>query len=435
MCRSITEKRKIIHIDRENVGEATKGMPFLFRIVLSRLVGLKYGSLSIQIPDGRMVQITGTDSGANALLELKSSDLLKRVLESGDVGVGESYMDGEWTSPNVTDVLLLFCQNQQLLLGSNRSGISQMVLKFIQWYNRNTIAGSKRNISAHYDLGNSFYKKWLDPTMTYSSAVFPNSSDSLCTPATRPMDSDLEMAQKAKYQSLIDRTNIGANDHVLEIGCGWGGFAEYAAKTTGCKVTGLTISQEQFDFATKRMAKAGISDQVQIVFRDYRDERDTMYDSIVSIEMFEAVGEEYWPTYFDCLNHCLKPGRRAGIQVIAIQDHLFDRYRKSTDFIQRYIFPGGMLPPPGILVRLGQQRGLDMVVERVFGQDYATTLVHWREKFQEAWDKDEIEQLDEHFDLRFKRMWEFYMHYCEAGFISGNIDVRQMVFQKKVVEG
>ncbi|KAL7574649.1 hypothetical protein ACA910_002998 [Epithemia clementina (nom. ined.)] len=418
-------------ISRDNLWEATTGKPPLLRVVLSHLVGLKNGSLTLQLPDGEILCIEGSELGANGVIELQSYDLLQRVLDSGDVGVGESFVDGEWSSPDVTDVMLLFCQNQQMMLGRKRSCWASLFLSFIQWRDRNTKTGSKRNISAHYDLGNSFYEKWLDPSMTYSSALFnPTSNQHQQEPKQLTMDDTgkLENAQKAKYESLIDRVGIGANDHVLEIGCGWGGFAEYAAQTKGCKVTCLTISREQLAYAEKRIADAGLADKVEILFRDYREEQG-VYDRIVSIEMFEAVGEEYWPTYFDCLNKCLKPGGSAGIQVITIQEQLFDRYRQTTDFIQRYIFPGGMLPTPTILTKLGNERGLNVTAELEFGKDYAATLVHWRKRFQAAW--SDIEKINPNFDLRFKRMWEFYLHYCEAGFTSGNIDVRQIVFLKK----
>ena len=412
-------------VDKDNLWEATTGKPLLLRVVLSHLVALENGSLTLHLPDGELLRIEGNQPGANGFIKLHSYDLIQRVLNSGDVGVGESFMDDEWTSPNVTDVLLLFCQNQHMMLGRKRSFWANLFLSFIQWRDRNTKTGSKRNISAHYDLGNSFYSKWLDPSMTYSSALFSTSDKDQRQPHA---DVDaLEKAQKAKYQSLIDLVGIGPNDHVLEIGCGWGGFAEYAASTVGCKITGLTISREQLEYAKQRIQKAGLEDKVELVFRDYRDEGQT-YDRIVSIEMFEAVGEEYWPTYFDCLNKCLKPGGTAGVQVITIQERLFERYRQSTDFIQRYIFPGGMLPTPTIMADLGKARGLSVTGELSFGKDYATTLVHWRNRFQAAW--SEIEQMDGNFDLRFKHMWEFYLHYCEAGFISENIGVRQIIFKK-----
>jgi cyclopropane-fatty-acyl-phospholipid synthase len=235
----------------------------------------------------------------------------------------------------------------------------------------------------------------------------------------------LESAQAAKYRALARAAGIGPDDHVLEIGCGWGGFAEFAAREIGCKVTGLTISREQLEFARERIRLAGLGDKVTFKFQDYRDERST-YDRVVSIEMFEAVGEQYWPAYFSKVHDVLKPGGRAGLQIITINERAFPEYRANPDFIQRYIFPGGMLPTPRILDGLTSQQGLQKCDERVFPQDYARTLKLWRERFRRAW--DQIGPLG--FDERFKRMWEFYLHYCEAGFRDEFIDVRQLVYAR-----
>ena len=248
--------------------------------------------------------------------------------------------------------------------------------------------------------------------MTYSSALYQTGAN------------DLESAQAAKYRALARDTDIGPNDHVLEIGCGWGGFAEFAAREIGCKVTGLTISREQHDFAVERIAKAGLSDKVEIKFQDYREETGK-YDRIASIEMFEAVGEKYWPTFFGKVKDCLKPGGTAGMQIITINEGAFDTYRKRPDFIQRYVFPGGMLPTPAILRSLGADHGLSFLRERVFPQDYARTLAEWRQRFWVSWEK--IVPLG--FDDRFKKLWEFYLHYCEAGFRAEYIDVRQVVYK------
>jgi cyclopropane-fatty-acyl-phospholipid synthase len=280
------------------------------------------------------------------------------------------------------------------------------------WLNRNTRKGSRKNISAHYDLGNAFYKEWLDPTMTYSSALFSTGAH------------DLESAQTAKYRTLALDLGIGPKDHVLEIGCGWGGFAEFAARDIGCRVTGLTISREQHDFAVARMAKAGLSDKVEIKLQDYRDETGK-YDRIASIEMFEAVGEEYWPVFFGKVKDCLKAGGTAGMQIITINESAYPTYRKRPDFIQRYVFPGGMLPTPAILKSLGAEQGLSYLRERVFAQDYARTLAEWRKRFWGSWEK--INPLG--FDDRFKKLWEFYLHYCEAGFRAEYIDVRQVIYK------
>ena len=400
-------------ITSENVNDASKGLPLVARTLIKAVIDLQYGALTIQWPNGSASQIVGNQPGVNAIIKLKSYDLATRIIKRGDVGVGESYLDDQWDSPDVTAVLKLICDNTHLRIAHKRNALSGLLLKFLSWRNENTHKGSKRNIAAHYDLGNNFYQHWLDPSMTYSSAIYKDGQMSL------------QDAQNEKYANLVRQTGISADDHVLEIGCGWGGFAEFAAREVGCSIKALTISQEQFDFAQERIFKAGLNDKVDIAFQDYRDEAGT-YDRIASIEMFEAVGEKYWPTYFETLSKCLKPQGTAGLQIITIQEKLFEGYRKNTDFIQRYIFPGGMLPTPTILKDLAQKSGMHFSKEDIFGHDYADTLVDWRKSFQAAWPN--IQPMG--FDQRFKRMWEFYMHYCEAGFRSENIDVRQMVFRR-----
>ena len=400
-------------ITNENFNDVSKGLPLVARAVIKAVIGLKYGTLTLQWPNGSASQIVGKNAGVNAIINLKSYDLATRVIKRGDVGVGESYMDEQWDSPDVTAVLKLFCDNTHMMIAQQRNLFSSFFLKLLSWRNENTQKGSKRNIAAHYDLGNNFYKQWLDPSMTYSSAIYKDGQMSL------------QDAQNEKYANLVRQTGISADDHVLEIGCGWGGFAEFAAREVGCSIKALTISREQFDFAQERIFKAGLNDKVDIAFQDYRDETGS-YDRIASIEMFEAVGEKYWPTYFETLSKCLKPEGTAGLQIITIQEKLFESYRKKTDFIQRYIFPGGMLPTPTILKDLAQHNGMGFSKEDIFGHDYADTLVEWRKSFQAAWPN--IQPMG--FDQRFKRMWEFYMHYCEAGFRSENIDVRQMVFRR-----
>src|SRR5437868_2330054 len=261
--------------------------------------------------------------------------------------------------------------------------------------------------------GNAFYSAWLDPSMTYSSGLFEDGT------------ADLTAAQNNKYRRLAEAIDLKPGQKLLEIGCGWGGFAEYAAKTFGTKVVGLTISKEQRDFAQARIHKGGLSDKVEIRLQDYRDERDR-YDRIASIEMIEAVGEQFWPKYFSQLRDLLLPGGLAGIQAITIQDSLFQTYRREVDFIQRYVFPGGMLPSPQILKTLGARFGVPVIRERIFGQDYARTLAIWRSNFRAAWPH----LMPSGFDERFRRLWEYYLAYSEAGFLSGNIDVRQVVFAK-----
>jgi len=409
--QTITEP---IPLNERNFGEVARGLPARARMVLAAAMKLAYGSLRVVTPEGRHFLLSGEKPGPEAHIELKNWKLPGRAFTGGTIGVAESYMDGDWDSPDVTSVLELFVVNTET--GENVAGGSSRLLTMFQrlrhWLNANTRKGSRRNIHAHYDLGNAFYREWLDPTMTYSSALFAEGAN------------DLESAQTAKYRALAQATEIGPDHHVLEIGCGWGGFAEFAAREVGCRVTGLTISQEQYDFARRRIADAGLSDRVEIKLQDYRDETGS-YDRIASIEMFEAVGEKYWPVFFDKVKRCLKPGGFAGLQIITINESAFPLYRKRPDFIQRYVFPGGMLPTPAILRSLGADRKLRLVRERIFAQDYARTLAEWRDRFLSSWDR--ISPLG--FDERFRRLWEFYLHYCEAGFRAEYIDVRQVVYK------
>jgi cyclopropane-fatty-acyl-phospholipid synthase len=403
-----------IVLTKDNFRAELKGTPRIARMAAGLALKIRYGSLEVQFPNGRRFHIKGLEVGPHGVLKIHNWAFFRMVVQSGDVGVGEAFMAGYWSSPDVTTFLELFCINQESTLEALQGKpFTRFLMSVRHWLNSNTKRGSKRNISAHYDLGNAFYREWLDPSMTYSSAIYSNETN------------NLEQAQAEKYASLVRQTGIEPEHKVLEIGCGWGGFAEYVAKSVGANVRALTISQEQFDYARERIYKAGLNDKVEVVFQDYRDENG-VFDRIASIEMFEAVGEKYWPTYFRQLSKCLKPGGKAGLQIITIQDKMFADYRRGTDFIQRYIFPGGMLPPPGRLAEIGKSLGLDLMDQKIFGQDYARTLAEWRQSFRQAWPR--ISPLG--FDERFKRLWEFYLHYCEAGFRSGNIDVRQMVYVK-----
>jgi cyclopropane-fatty-acyl-phospholipid synthase len=404
-----------IVLTHDTLRTALKGAPRLARMAASLAVNIRFGTLNVHFPDGRAFRIEGKEAGPEAVLKIHNWRFFRMVVQAGDVGVGEAFMAGYWSSPDVTTFLELFCINQESTLRALQGRpFTRFLLSIRHWLNANTRSGSKRNISAHYDLGNAFYREWLDPSMTYSSAIYSNETN------------NLEQAQAEKYASLVRQTGIQPDHKVLEIGCGWGGFAEHVARTVGANVRALTISREQFDYARERIFKAGLNDKVDVVFQDYRDEQG-IFDRIASIEMFEAVGEKYWPTYFRQLSRCLKPGGRAGLQIITIQDRMFEDYRRGTDFIQRYIFPGGMLPPPSRLAEIGRSLGLQLTDQKIFGQDYARTLAEWRQRFRQAW--PQISPMG--FDERFKRLWEFYLHYCEAGFRSGNIDVRQMVYEKR----
>lgn len=388
-------------------------VPFFARKVFDILIRIDTGKLSIKLPRGKSYTFDSGNPGPAGQIELKNWRLARKVALGGTIGVAESYMDGDWDSPDVTEMLMFFLKNQSIYKDvASQSPVINMISSVRHWLNRNTRSGSKRNIAAHYDLGNEFYELWLDSSMTYSSAIYEEGTNSL------------ERAQEDKYRSLATRMGITPDSHVLEIGCGWGGFAEFVTREIGAKLTGLTISQEQLDFARKRIQKAGLQDRAEFLFQDYRDETG-QYDHIASIEMFEAVGEEYWPTYFGKIRDCLKPGGTAGLQIITINDGSYEAYRKRPDFIQRYIFPGGMLPSPAALSDVTTQEGLKLEQERIFPQDYARTLREWRLTFNEKW--NDIVKLG--FDERFKRMWEFYLYYCEAGFKSEGIDVRQMFYR------
>lgn len=391
---------------------AGRGLPRGLALGLQFLAQIKVGTLTLQLADGRRFRFGVDGTGPDADITLHDEDLPGRVMRRGPIGVAESFLAGHWSTTNLTAFLEVFCRNPYLIdeLLENRPFV-RFWLNISHWLNRNTRKGSRRNIEAHYDLGNSFYEKWLDPTMTYSAALFEDKTK------------DLTAAQERKYRSLATKIGLGADSHVLEVGCGWGGFAEYAAKKHRAKVTGITISKEQHDFAQKRIFKAGLADRVEIRLQDYRDTTG-QFDGIASIEMFEAVGEEYWPAYFAMLRDRLKPDGKAGIQVITIQDSMFDVYRRQPDFIQKYVFPGGMLPCPSALKSISEKYGLNIEKEKIFGLDYARTLAMWKDRFNTAW--PDITKLG--FDDHFRRLWEYYLAYCEAGFRSGNIDVRQLVF-------
>ncbi len=388
-------------------------LPFVGRKVFDLLLRCDKGKLQIQLPDGETLMFDSGNDGPSADIVLNNWRLPRLVALGGTIGVGESYMDGDWSSSDITQVLTYFLVNRTIYDDvAGQSVIVNTLESLRHWFNRNTRTGSKKNIAAHYDLGNEFYSLWLDPSMTYSSAIYGDGANSL------------ERAQHDKYKSLADRMGITRDSHVLEIGCGWGGFAEYVGSEIGARVTGLTISAEQLAFAQQRIKRAGLENLVDLKFQDYRDETGK-YDHIASIEMFEAVGEEYWPTYFSKIKECLKPNGTAGLQIITIKNENFETYRRRPDFIQRYIFPGGMLPSPDALSDVTGAEGLSLSDERIFAEDYARTLREWRERFQEKW--NDVKALG--FDERFKKMWEFYLHYCEAGFSTKGIDVRQMFYR------
>jgi cyclopropane-fatty-acyl-phospholipid synthase len=405
--------QEIVAVTPQTRAAALANLPATVRTAFKLAEQICCGTLEVSLPDGRRLSFKGPAEGPTAQLVIRDYRFAWRLLQSGDIGIAEAYLRGEWETPDLTQFLYLFCVNQDMLQAVLAHPMVRWVQTFRHWLNRNTRRQARKNIHAHYDLGNDFYAAWLDPTMTYSSALFDQGSN------------DLSAAQLRKYQSLAQQIDLKSAHTILEIGCGWGGFAEYAAKTVGANVVGLTISHEQFDYAKRRVFEAGLAEKVDIRLQDYRDERGS-YDRIASIEMLEAVGEQFWPDYFRQLRDRLVPGGLAGIQTITIQDRLFDNYRREIDFIRRYVFPGGMLPTPSTLKALGQGFGLPLAGEKVFGHDYALTLATWRARFRAAWPG----LVPFGFDERFRRLWEYYLSYCEAGFLSGNIDVRQMVFAK-----
>ena len=363
----------VIQVTPENARTKLAELPHMVQLALRFAAKLKRGTLDVTLLDGRVMRFGGVEPGPAAAMTLHSYGFAARLIKSGDIGIAEAYLRGDWDTPDLTQFLYLFCVNHELI----QTMLSDKPLvRFVQsvrhWFNRNTKRQARRNIYAHYDIGNAFYSAWLDPSMTYSSALYEED-----TP-------DLTAAQNNKYRRLAEAIDLQPGQKVLEIGCGWGGFAEYAAKTFNARVVGLTISKEQRDFAQKRIRDAGLNDKVEIRLQDYRDERDR-YDRIASIEMIEAVGEEFWPKYFSQLRDRLLPGGLAGIQAITIQHSNFRTYRQEVDFIQRYVFPGGMLPSPEILKSLGERFGVPVIRERIFGQDYAKTLATWRNNFRAAW--------------------------------------------------
>jgi cyclopropane-fatty-acyl-phospholipid synthase len=403
---SVDETAIVGHDDPE-----LRKAPAAFRTVLKiASENWEYGRLVFVLPSGREVKVEGAKSGPDARLIINDFRFLQRVLIAGDIGFGEGFMADEWDTPDLSQLLEAFTANldrlHRLLEGN---AFYRAMTAISHLMHRNSRAGSKRNILAHYDLGNAFYSRWLDPSMTYSSARYERPGQSL------------PEAQHNKYASLARQLDLGPDNHVLEIGCGWGGFAEYAAKEVGARVTGITISPSQYEFAKKRLFDQGLAERADIRLVDYRDVQG-QFDRVASIEMFEAVGEEYWPTYFRKVRDVLAPGGRAGLQIITIRDELFSQYRKRADFIQKYVFPGGMLPSETRLKEETALAGLEWRDIVRFGQNYADTLAEWARQFEAAW--DEIKSLG--FDERFRRLWRFYLGYCEAGFRTERTNVVQL---------
>ncbi len=389
-------------------------LPRYFAQVFEVASKMNRGRIDFVMPDGRVFRASGKHAGPVAELTIHNPDIFARLIREGDLGFCDAYLDGWWSTPDLQSFMdVVHADNYEMYDGFPGQGLARWYEMLRFWLQSNSKRQAKKNISHHYDLGNEFYSLWLDETMTYSSAIFETGQEST------------ENAQIAKYKSMVDEMGAKPGDHVLEIGCGWGGFAEYAAKERGLRVTGLTISKEQFVYAQDRIAKAGLQDRVTLKLQDYRDEKGS-YDGIASIEMFEAVGEKYWPIYFNKLRDCLKPGANATLQIITVQDKRWDVYKRGVDFIQKYIFPGGMLPSPTALRAEVARAGLKEVRSIEFGESYSQTLRRWHDTFNEKW--DEIAQ--QGFDNRFRRMWNFYLTSCAATFHSGNCDVTQITITK-----
>ncbi|PWR23336.1 SAM-dependent methyltransferase [Zavarzinia compransoris] len=404
-------ERDLIERDRAlQLGGLTRWM----RVLLRLAAHLEHGTVLMTLPAGPTVVLRGRTKGPVAEIHVHDQRMAKRILLKGGIGFAESHLAGEWDSPDLVALLGIANVNDALLdKVLDGAPVTRLLARLGHALNRNSRSGSRRNIAHHYDLGNRFYGAWLDPSMTYSAAVFPPGVD------------DLAGAQAAKYDLLAGKLGLGPDHHLLEIGCGWGGFAERAAASFGCRVTAVTISAEQYAFARRRIFEAGLAERVEIRLQDYRDIRGR-FDHIASIEMFEAVGERYWPVFFDRVAALLAPGGRAALQVITIAETYFPRYRRHVDFIQKYVFPGGMLPSPAAFERAAAAAGLARGEVTAHGPDYARTLAAWRGRFLAAF--DDLRPLG--FDDRFRRLWTYYLAYCEAGFRTASIDVMQVALHK-----
>ncbi|MFM7295312.1 MAG: class I SAM-dependent methyltransferase [Burkholderiales bacterium] len=390
-------------------------LPASAKLLYRVLTNIDTGVLTFTSPEGNTTTFKGVHDGPHADLRFADWDVAKEVLKSAEIGLAECYRDHRLFTSNLTAFLTLCALNQRAL---ERVFYGKPL---VAWFFRlkhllrgNTRSGSKRNVSAHYDLSNDFYKLWLDPTMTYSAAIFSGDY-------TLPLD----IAQTAKYERILQLLDPKPSETILEVGCGWGGFAEHAAKTRGVKVHGITLSREQLAFAKTRIAAAGIADKASFEFIDYRDVT-AHYDHVVSIEMFEAVGERFWPTYFKAVHDRLKPGGRAVVQTITIDEAAFARYRATSDFIREYIFPGGMLAPVKRFVSDANDAGLEAGEPYLFGKDYAETLRRWLQGVNAQ--AEQIKPLG--FDEKFLQIWRFYLCYCEAGFESGRTDVMQIMLKR-----
>ena len=386
-----------------------------FEVVAKKFLSkIKYGELSVTFPSGATNQFRGLNNDQKADLTINNYKFISKILKKKSVGFAESYMDGDFSSSNLTNLLLLAFKNEEYFLENLKANIFfNIYSRFKHFLNENTKSQSKNNIEYHYDLGNNFYKKWLDSSMTYSSAYFEKDSQNLFD------------AQLNKYHKIAEALHLNENSKVLEIGCGWGGFSTYAAKNFKSKIDAITISKAQFEYASNIIQEEGLNEKVSIKFKDYR-EIDNQYSNIASIELFEAVGKKYWEKYFEVIMNSLSTSGKAALQIITIDENRSFKYQNQPDFIQQYIFPGGMLPTKKELIGINKKIGLDFKEIKSFGLSYARTLNIWNNEFQSSW--QDLVKLG--FSNRFKRMWEFYLAYCETGFLSESTDVSHFLIKK-----
>jgi cyclopropane-fatty-acyl-phospholipid synthase len=393
---------------RRALGPA-RATPAAARLLFALLERMAHGEVLLTTPDGALHAYGQAHEGERAEITFKDWRLPRELLMGGDVAFGQAYMDGRWDTPDLVTLLVVLARNQQAL-GQAFLGHpwQRTIYRLRHWLRANTKRRSRRNVMAHYDLGNDFYRLWLDPSMTYSSALFEGDAQR-----------SLAQAQQAKYRRILEQLCLPAGAHILEIGCGWGGFAELAGRT-GYRVTGISLSEAQTQYARERIAGAGLSDRVALRIQDYRDVRGR-FDGVVSIEMIEAVGERWWPAYFRAVRSALAPGARACIQAITIADERFEGYRSQSDFIQQFIFPGGMLASPSRLTAEARGAGLEIVDRHAMERDYARTLIEWLANF----DAQAAAVRAAGFGERFERCWRFYLAYCAAGFMTGSTGVAQ----------
>ena len=385
------------------------------KIVFNSLKLIKHGFLEIQNHDSKIYKFGNENELLRAKIKINKPGLTLQIIKSGSVGLAEAYMRNEFETDNLTNLIEITAKNIKIVYKFSGIFDLSMINKLKSIFIKNNKSRSKKNISKHYDLGNDFFSLWLDPSLTYSSAIFEKQKD------------DLFSAQLNKYKKLTELIKPNVGNKILEIGCGWGGFAEYVGKNYDVKLDCITISKEQFEFSKKRIFENGLNEKVNIFLKDYRDVKDK-YDSIASIEMIEAVGQNYLVNYFKSIKKNLTENGKAAIQAITIDDSLFDRYKTKEDFIQKYIFPGGFLPSKRKLYDLSSSNGLEIKKYESYGSHYSNTLKIWRDEFLKKW-----EEISKHgFDNKFKRMWHFYLSYCEAGFKSKNIDLIQFSMQNKI---